>query len=63
MWMGRANDPAPRSECLTLLTMALRLLDEAAGRTTDGDGHLFSLAALHVQQAIDLIDPADPLDP
>ena len=45
-----------------LLTMALRHLDELASRTADANAQLFSLAALHVQQAMDLIDPSHPLD-
>lgn len=54
--------PSTLADCLQWLTSVLTTLDELA----DGnelDGNALTLAAVHIQTAMELIHPSNPLDP
>lgn len=55
------HEPSDAAECARMLRSVLACLDRLAMNDVDGTQQL-TLAALHVQQAIDLIHPAHPLD-
>lgn len=54
--------PSTGADCADLLRRVLNCLDGLAHAEDGPDAQSLSLAALHVQQAIDLIDPIHPLD-
>jgi hypothetical protein len=53
-------DPTTLADCVRLLEGVLACLDTLAVR--NGEAQVLPLAALHVQQAIDLINPTNALD-
>jgi hypothetical protein len=57
------NHPSSARDCVALLQSVLRCLDKISHeRHAGSDGEQVSLAAAHVQQAIELIQPLDQLD-
>lgn len=54
--------PSTTTDCATLLRHVLGCLDTMTHGEDGTDAQSLALAALHVQQAIDLINPAYPLD-
>jgi hypothetical protein len=60
--MGAELKSATASECAAMLRLVLDCLDRTAPERNGPDAQALSIAALHVQQAIDLIDHARDLD-
>jgi len=60
--MTAEHDLSTATECAALLRSVLTCLDRIASDEHGVETQALSLAALHVQQAIDLIHPGHPLD-
>ena len=60
--MGAELKVATANECVAMLRLVRDCLDRAAPEIKGPDAQALSLAALHVQQAIDLIDHPHTLD-
>lgn len=61
--MVSEKQPSSTQECIALLHSVLNCLDKASDdHHTQADGEQLSLAAAHVQQAIELIQSVDQSD-
>ena len=59
----RTNDPTTAVDCAKLLEAARDCLDAISTTDRERLADRAALAAMHVQQALDLIGPADRLEP
>ena len=57
--MGQSHQPKSNADCVTLLHAVLGCLDDVAPDRSDANDNVLSLAAAHVQQAIELIQSID----
>ncbi len=62
MIMTDEHLPSTSADCAGLLRHVLACLDRIAHDDEGANAQSLSLAALHVQQAIDLINPPNPLN-
>lgn len=60
--MGAQLKEVTAAECTAMLRLVLDCLDRTSPEQNGPDAQALSLAALHVQQAIDLIDHPHALD-
>ncbi len=59
----RTNDPTTAVDCVALLEAARDCLDAISATERERLADRAAVAAMHVQQALDLIGPADGFDP
>ena len=57
--MSQSHQPKSNADCVILLHAVLGCLDDVAPDRSDTDDNVLSLAAAHVQQAIELIQSVD----
>ena len=57
--MAHSHQPKSNADCVSLLHAVLGCLDEVAPDRSGADDDVLSLAAAHVQQAIELIQSID----
>ena len=60
--MGQSHPPKSTADCVTLLHAVLGCLDEVPPNRSSAEDNVLSLAAAHVQQAIELIQSVGDAD-